>query len=80
MFHEGFAFRGNVPKQIATIGRSAIARLLFKGDRSSCDGRFFLKANRYKLLPRHNAPESCYQVDLFREPVEYATVFVKYAG
>jgi hypothetical protein len=61
-----------------------IARLLQpdyypKRDRSSCDGTFFLKVNRYKLRLRGNAQQSSYQVDSFRNHVAYGTVFVKYA-
>jgi hypothetical protein len=51
-----------------------------KRDRSSCDGRFFLKANRCKLSPRGNGQKFRYQVDSLRKRVTYATVFVKYAG
>jgi hypothetical protein len=51
-----------------------------RGGRSSCDGRFFLKVNRYKLYLRDTAQKAFYQVDSFREHVVYATVFVKYAG
>jgi len=43
------------PKTGWTIGRRAIARLLLKGDRSSCDGTFFLKVNRCKLSLYSNA-------------------------
>jgi hypothetical protein len=53
---------------------------LLKGDRSSCDGTFFLKVNRYKLSPRNNAQKSSYQVDSFRKHLACATAFVKYAG
>ncbi len=72
--------RGNVPKQVGRSTAEAIARLLLKGDRSICDGRFFLKVNRYKLSLRDNAQKSRYQVDSFRKHVAYATAFVKYAG
>jgi len=50
------------------------------GDRSSCDGTFFLKVNRYKLSLRNNAQKPFWQVDSFRKSVGYATTFVKYAG
>jgi hypothetical protein len=51
-----------------------------KRDRSSCDGRFFLEVNKYKLTQRDNAQNSSYQVDSLRKHVEHATVFVKHAG
>jgi len=57
-----------------------IARLLLKGDRSSCDGTFFLKVNRYKLAMRDNAQKPSWQFDSFRKYVENATVFVKHEG
>jgi hypothetical protein len=50
------------------------------GDRSSCDGTFFLKVNRYKLSLYENAKKLSNQVDSFRKYVRYATAFVKYAG
>jgi len=53
---------------------------LLKGDRSSCDGTFFLKVNRDELSLRDNARNPSYQVDWFRNYVEYATAFVKHAG
>jgi len=62
------------------IGRRAIARLLLKGDRSSCDGTFFLKVNRYKLSQCDDAQKRPNQVDAFRKFVGYATAFVKHAG
>jgi len=62
------------------IGRRAIARLLLKGDRSSCDGTFFLKVNRCKLSLYENAQRSFHQVDWFRKYAGYATAFVKHAG
>jgi len=80
MFHEGFASQGKCAKAGWTIGRRAIARLLLKGNRSSCDGTFFLKVNRYKLSKCEDAKKPSYQVDSFRKYVGFATVFVKYAG
>jgi len=53
---------------------------LLKGDRSSCDGTFFLKVNRYKLSLYENAQKLSNQIDSFRKHLEYATAFVKYAG
>jgi hypothetical protein len=53
---------------------------LLSGDRSSCDGTFFLKANRYKLSLYENAQKLSNQVDSFRKYVENATAFVKHAG
>jgi hypothetical protein len=50
------------------------------GDRSNCDGTFFLKVNRYKLSLRNKAQMPSYQVDSFRKYVGYATAFVKHAG
>ena len=50
------------------------------GDRSSCDGTFFLKVNRCKLSLCENAQMFSHQVDLFRKCVAYATAFVKHAG
>jgi hypothetical protein len=50
------------------------------GDRSSCDGTFFLKVNRCKLSLCANAQKPPYQVDSFRIYVGYATAFVKHAG
>jgi len=50
------------------------------GDRSSCDGTFFLKVNRYKLSQCDNAQKPSWQVDSFRKYVGYATAFVEYAG
>jgi len=50
------------------------------GDRSSCDGTFFLKVNRYKLPMRDNAQKPSWQVDSFPKYVGYATAFVKHAG
>jgi hypothetical protein len=49
-------------------------------DRSSCDGTFFLKVNRYKLSLPDNAQKPSWQVDSFRKYVEDATAFVKHAG
>jgi hypothetical protein len=61
--------------------RQTIASEYFlSGDRSSCDGRFFLKVNRCKLFLRDNDRKFSYQVDSFRKHVAYATAFVKYAG
>jgi hypothetical protein len=42
--------------------------------------RFFPKANEVKLSLRENAQETSYEVDSFRKPMGYATLFVKYAG
>jgi len=50
------------------------------GDRSNCDGTFFLKVNRYELSLYGKAQKHSWQVDLFRKYVEYATAFVKHAG
>jgi len=50
------------------------------GDRSSCDGTFFLKVNRDKLSQCEDAKKPSYQVDSFRKYVGFATAFVKYAG
>jgi len=58
-----------------------IAPVFFlSGDRSSCDGTFFLKVNRYKLSLCEDAQKPSWQVDSFRKCVEYATAFVKHAG
>jgi len=37
------------------------------GDRSSCDGTFFLKVNRYKQSQCDNAQKPSNQVDSFRK-------------
>jgi hypothetical protein len=50
------------------------------GDRSICDGTFFLKVNRYNLSQCGNAQKPSWQVDSFRKFVEYETAFVKHAG
>jgi len=50
------------------------------GDRSSCDGTFFLKVNRHKLSRCDNAQKLSKQVDSFRKYAQYATAFVKHAG
>jgi hypothetical protein len=50
------------------------------GDRSICDGTFFLKVNRSKRSQSDNAQKPFCQVDSFRKYVGYATAFVKYAG
>ena len=50
------------------------------GDRSSCDGTFFLEVNRYELSLFDNAKKPSYQVDCFLKYVGYATAFVKHAG
>jgi hypothetical protein len=50
------------------------------GDRSSCDGTFFLKVNRDKLSLFDNAKKPSCQVDCFLKYVGYATAFVKNAG
>jgi hypothetical protein len=58
-----------------------IAPVFFlSGDRSSCDGTFFLKVNRYKLALYENAQMFSHQVDSFRKYAGYATAFVKHAG
>jgi len=58
-----------------------IAPVFFpSGDRSSCDGTFFLKVNRYKLSQCANGQKLSYQLDAFRKYVGYATAFVKHAG
>jgi hypothetical protein len=49
-------------------------------DRSICDGKLFLKVNRYKLFLRDNVQKPIYRLDSFRKHVAYATAFVKYAG
>jgi hypothetical protein len=49
------------------------------GDRSSFDGTFFLKVNRCKQSLCANAGKPSWQVDSFRNCVEYATAFVKHA-
>jgi hypothetical protein len=43
------------------------------GDRSSCDGRFFLKANRYELSLYEYAQTSSQQVDSVRKYAGCAT-------
>jgi hypothetical protein len=53
---------------------------LLKGDRSNCDGTFFLKVNRYKLSLCANTQKPSWQVDSFRKYAGYATAFVKHAG
>jgi hypothetical protein len=53
---------------------------LLKGDRSSCDGIFFLKVNRYKLSLRNNTQKPSFNVDSFCKHLGYAAAFVKYAG
>jgi hypothetical protein len=50
------------------------------GDRSRCDGTFFLKENRDKLCRCDNAQKPACEIDSFRKYVGYATAFVKYAG
>jgi len=50
------------------------------GDRSICDGTFFLKVNRYKLSLYENAQMFSHQVELFRKYLAYATAFAKHAG
>jgi hypothetical protein len=50
------------------------------GDRSSCDGTFFLKVNRYNLFQSDKAKKPSNQVDSIRKYVEHETAFVKYAG
>jgi hypothetical protein len=50
------------------------------GDRSSCDGTFFLKMNRSKLSLCANAKRPAWQVNSFRKYAGYATAFVKHAG
>jgi hypothetical protein len=50
------------------------------GDRSSCDGTFFLKVNRYKLSQFDNPQKPSKKVDSFRNCVGWATAFVKHAG
>jgi len=50
------------------------------GDRSNCDGIFFLKVNRYNLSWCDDVQMPSCRVDAFRKYVEYATAFVKHAG
>jgi len=50
------------------------------GDRSICDGTFFLKVNRCKLSQCEDAQKASWQVDSFRKYVGYPTAFVKHAG
>jgi hypothetical protein len=50
------------------------------GDRSSCDGTFFLKVNRCKLSLRDNAQKPPNPVHSCPDYLRYATAFVKYAG
>jgi hypothetical protein len=81
IFHEGFASQGKCGYTGWTIGRRAIARLLLKGDRSSCDGTFFLKVNRFNLSQWDNAQKnSSWRVGSFPKHVGYVTAFVKHAG
>jgi hypothetical protein len=50
------------------------------GDRSSCDGRFFLKVNRCTLSLRDDAQKASYQLVSFRQHLGHTATFVKYAG
>ena len=50
------------------------------GDRSSCDGTFFLKVNRYDLPRCEEIRTLFWQVDSLRKYVGGVTAFVKYAG
>jgi len=47
------------------------------GDRSSCDGKFFLKVNSYKLSQCDNAQKPSWQFNSFRKYMGTATAFVK---
>jgi hypothetical protein len=67
----------HVSRRIHFSGEMWLNRL---GDRSSCDGTFFLKVNRYKLSLCGSTQKLSNEVDSFRKYVEYATAFVKYAG
>jgi hypothetical protein len=46
------------------------------GDRSSCDGTFFLKVNRYKLPQRDNARSLSWQIDFLPDYVGYASASI----
>jgi hypothetical protein len=61
-------------------GQTIAPDYCLKCDRSSCDGTFFLKVNRYKLPLRANRQKSSYQIDSFSKHLAYATAFVKHAG
>jgi hypothetical protein len=69
------------------VGRSLLSNsqtiapdFFLSGDRSSCDGAFFLKVNRYKLSQCANAQKPSDQVDSFRKYAGFGAAFVKHAG